>query len=113
MGRVENKVSMVTGGALGIGRNTCLTLAKEGSKVAVDENRLISFVEDKITQCVEAYIRLQVNPSYHKHIMSMDPVCHKVVNTFFQRLTRYFKIKNTIPAPQPAVINSWITPNDI
>lgn len=37
MKRVEGKVSIVTGGALGIGRATCLLLAKEGSKVAVTD----------------------------------------------------------------------------
>ncbi len=35
MSRVKNKVVIVTGGALGIGRETCLLLAKEGAKVAV------------------------------------------------------------------------------
>lgn len=37
MKRVENKVVIVTGGALGIGRETCLVLAKEGAKVAVTD----------------------------------------------------------------------------
>lgn len=37
MGRIEGKVAIVTGGALGIGRATCLLLAKEGSKVAVTD----------------------------------------------------------------------------
>lgn len=37
MKRAENKVVVVTGGALGIGRETCLLLAKHGAKVAVTD----------------------------------------------------------------------------
>ncbi len=37
MKRVEKKVVVVTGGALGIGRETCLLLAKEGAKVAITD----------------------------------------------------------------------------
>ena len=37
MKRTNNKVVIVTGGALGIGRETCLLLAKEGAKVAVTD----------------------------------------------------------------------------
>ena len=37
MKRVEGKVSSVTGGALEIGRATCLLLSKEGVKVAVTD----------------------------------------------------------------------------
>lgn len=37
MGRVEGKVAIVTGGALGIGRAACVLLAKEGAKVAVTD----------------------------------------------------------------------------
>jgi NAD(P)-dependent dehydrogenase (short-subunit alcohol dehydrogenase family) len=37
MKRIENKVVVVTGGALGIGRETCLLLAKEGAKVAITD----------------------------------------------------------------------------
>jgi NAD(P)-dependent dehydrogenase (short-subunit alcohol dehydrogenase family) len=37
MGRVENKVAVVTGGALGIGEATCALLAREGAAVAVTD----------------------------------------------------------------------------
>ncbi|MCA1757258.1 MAG: glucose 1-dehydrogenase [Bacteroidales bacterium] len=37
MKRVENKVVIVTGGSSGIGRETCILLAKEGAKVAVTD----------------------------------------------------------------------------
>jgi len=37
MKRTENKVVIVTGGALGIGRETCILLAQEGAKVAVTD----------------------------------------------------------------------------
>jgi NAD(P)-dependent dehydrogenase (short-subunit alcohol dehydrogenase family) len=37
MNRVEHKIAIVTGAALGIGRATCLLLAQEGAKVAVTD----------------------------------------------------------------------------
>jgi len=37
MGRVEGKVAIVTGGALGIGKASCVLLAKEGARVAVTD----------------------------------------------------------------------------
>ena len=39
MGRVQGKVAIVTGGALGIGRAVCLRLADEGARVAVTDLR--------------------------------------------------------------------------
>ena len=35
MSRVKDKVAIVTGGALGIGRSACILLAREGAKVAI------------------------------------------------------------------------------
>jgi len=37
MDRVKDKVAVVTGGAMGIGKATCFLLAKEGAKVAVTD----------------------------------------------------------------------------
>lgn len=37
MNRVKNKIALVTGGALGIGRAACLRLAEEGASVAVTD----------------------------------------------------------------------------
>lgn len=37
MGRVENKIAIVTGGSRGIGRATCMALAHEGAKVAITD----------------------------------------------------------------------------
>lgn len=37
MNRLTNKVAIVTGGSLGIGKSTCILLAKEGAKVAVTD----------------------------------------------------------------------------
>lgn len=37
MNRLERKVALVTGGALGIGRAACLMLAREGARVAVTD----------------------------------------------------------------------------
>lgn len=37
MGRVEKKAAIVTGGASGLGKASCLMLAKEGAKVAVTD----------------------------------------------------------------------------
>jgi NAD(P)-dependent dehydrogenase (short-subunit alcohol dehydrogenase family) len=40
MGRVEGKVALVTGGAAGIGRETAVTLAREGARVVVADLNL-------------------------------------------------------------------------
>ncbi len=52
MKRTEGKVVIVTGGALGIGRESCLLLAQEGAKVAVTD-----ILEDKGRELIEEIIR--------------------------------------------------------
>ncbi|HVY94177.1 MAG TPA: glucose 1-dehydrogenase [Bryobacteraceae bacterium] len=37
MNRVANRIAIVTGGALGIGRSTCILLAREGAMIAVTD----------------------------------------------------------------------------
>jgi len=52
MKRAEGKVVIVTGGALGIGRETCLLLAKEGAKVAVAD-----ILDDKGLELIKEIIQ--------------------------------------------------------
>ncbi len=65
MNRVEGKVAIVTGGALGIGRAVCLLLAKEGASVAVTDvlDKEGQDLVDDITEKVEtaAYWHLDVS----------------------------------------------------
>ena len=73
MKRVEGKVAIVTGGALGIGRATCLLLAKEGAKVAVTD------ILDKECQMVVDVIRTFDGVSKFWHLdVSNEEVVRKV-----------------------------------
>ncbi len=53
MKRVENKVVIVTGGSLGIGRETCILLAKEGAKVAITD--LLDKEGEKLAEEINAF----------------------------------------------------------
>jgi NAD(P)-dependent dehydrogenase (short-subunit alcohol dehydrogenase family) len=52
MGRVENRVAIVTGGALGIGHACCEILANEGAKVAVTD--ILDKEGKKLAEDIEA-----------------------------------------------------------
>ncbi|MDV6317276.1 glucose 1-dehydrogenase [Idiomarina sp. HP20-50] len=66
MKRVENKVAIVTGGALGIGRAVCLELAREGAKVAVTD------IADKEGQSVVQEIEGNGGTARYWHIDTSD-----------------------------------------
>ena len=81
MKRAENKVVIVTGGALGIGRETCLLLAKEGAKVAVTD------ILDKEGQALVEKINKSGGVSKYWHLdvtkeKEVDKVYAEVVEEF-------------------------------
>jgi NAD(P)-dependent dehydrogenase (short-subunit alcohol dehydrogenase family) len=60
--RVEGRVAVVTGGAVGIGRATCIALAREGAKVAVTD------VHDEDGELVAAGIRESGGTASYWHL---------------------------------------------
>ncbi|MBC7920190.1 MAG: glucose 1-dehydrogenase [Ferruginibacter sp.] len=66
MNRVQNKVVVVTGGALGIGKATCLLLAREGAKVAVTD------ILDREGQAVVTEIEAQPGEARFWHLDTSD-----------------------------------------
>src|SRR3954462_12200813 len=66
MNRVQNKVVVVTGGSLGIGKATCLLLAREGAKVAVTD------ILDREGQAVVAEIAAQQGEARYWHLDTSD-----------------------------------------
>ena len=54
MGRLENKVAIISGGALGIGEADCILFAREGAKVVIaDINEAAGRdLEKRIKMCI-------------------------------------------------------------
>lgn len=48
---------------------------------AVDDTRVASFVEEKLVECVQTYLKLQDIPAYRKSIFRRDPVCGMVIQS--------------------------------
>ncbi len=83
MGRVEKKVALVTGGALGIGRAACRMLAKEGAAVAVTD------VLDSEGMRLAEEIRSQGGTARYWHLdVSREEEARTVIADVFQAFVR-------------------------
>jgi len=75
MKRTEGKVIIVTGGALGIGRETCILLAKEGAKVAVAD-----ILDDKGRELIKEIIQSGGEAKFWHLDVSDEKEVEKVFN---------------------------------
>ena len=75
MGRVDNKVALVTGGARGIGNAACRILAEEGAKVAVTD-----IIEDEGRQVAEEIRRNGGTADYWHLDTSREPEVQSVID---------------------------------
>lgn len=75
MGRVDNKVAIVTGAAGGMGKADALLLAKEGAKIAVTDVQ-----EDKVMQVVDEINANGGEAIGFKHDVSSEEQWIRVVN---------------------------------
>jgi NAD(P)-dependent dehydrogenase (short-subunit alcohol dehydrogenase family) len=83
MGRVEGKVALVTGAALGIGRATCQLLAREGATVAVTD------VLDADCRAVVAAIHERGGRAKAWHLdVASEPEVQRVVDEAAQHFGR-------------------------
>jgi len=87
MGRVDNKVAIVTGGSAGIGRASALMLAREGAKVAVVD------IDDKAGQETVAEIQGHGGTAGFWH---MDVRKSEEVKTVFSEIDKTFKKINVL-----------------
>lgn len=82
MKRLENKVAIVTGGALGIGEAACYLLAQEGAKVAVTD------INDEAGNKVVAQIKAQSGTAHYWH---MDTAKENEVRQVFSEIAKKFE----------------------
>ncbi|MFP4348436.1 MAG: SDR family NAD(P)-dependent oxidoreductase [Desulfococcaceae bacterium] len=81
MRRLENKTAIITGGARGIGKATCILLAEEGAKTAVTD-----IIDDEGEQVVEE-IRKNGGEAEFWHLDTSD---EEMVSTVFRQVKDRF-----------------------
>ena len=101
MGRVEGKVAIVTGGASGLGKASCLMLAKEGARVAVTD------VNDEAGRKVASEIENNGGTAQYWHI---DVSNEKEVSQAFSDIHKKFGKINVLV--NNAGIPGWHKPSD-
>ena len=79
MKRVENKTAIVTGGSLGIGRASCVLLAKEGARVAVTD--ILDTEGEKLVEEIKGMGLVaeywHLDTSNEKNVKEVIPEIHK------------------------------------
>ena len=76
MGRVQDKVAIVTGGAMGLGKATCILLAQEGARVIVAD------IEDEPGIGVETEINASGGSALYRHMdVTSEADSQKLANT--------------------------------
>jgi NAD(P)-dependent dehydrogenase (short-subunit alcohol dehydrogenase family) len=101
MGRVEGKVAIVTGGASGLGKASCLMLAREGAKVAVAD------INDKAGRKVASEIENKGGIAQYWHI---DVSNEREVSQAFSDIHKKFGKINVLV--NNAGIPGWHKPSD-
>lgn len=81
MDRVKNKTALVTGGSLGIGKATCILLAKEGAKVAVTD-----ILDKEGTETVNEILKNGGTAKYWHMDTSNEEEVRKVVEEIVEEL---------------------------
>jgi NAD(P)-dependent dehydrogenase (short-subunit alcohol dehydrogenase family) len=94
MGRVEGKVAIVTGGASGIGRASCLLLAKEGAEVAVAD------INDKAGRAVASEIEGDGGIAQYWHIdVSNEREVSQAFNDVYKKFGKIDVLVNSAGIP--------------
>ena len=108
MGRVQDKVAIVTGGSTGLGRATCLLLGTEGAHVAVTD------IQDQLGGAVAGEIRERGGSAeYYRMDVTSEDEIRQVSERIFERFGRIDILVNNAGitgAPKPTheiTVEEW------